>query len=62
MTRRNLGVGLITTGLAALAVGKVESLRDTWINAALTGLSLILLVVGLYYLWKAKAQGGNAGA
>ena len=49
-------------GLVVGAVARMDSIRDTGANAALIGLSVILLGLGLYKTWKSKGSSGSAGA
>ena len=62
MATRNLGLPLIVVGLVVAMVSRIDSVRDTPVNAVLTGLSLALLAFGLYQTLKARRSGDRPDA
>lgn len=48
-------------GLVVGAVARMDSIKDTGVNAVLIGVSVILLGLGLYKTWKSKGSSDRAG-
>ena len=59
MKGRSAAVVLTIAGLVCFAASNISTLKETWVNAALTGAGVLLTGFGLYRLWK---TGQSAGA
>ena len=59
MTQRSVALALMIVGLLINVIGKIPSIRETWMNAALTGASVAVIAVGLFRLWKARTPAGK---
>ena len=61
MSRRRTALTYLLIGIAMDAIARLSSIRQTWVNGVLTGASVILVLIGLFLLWRARtaAQAGT---
>ena len=54
MTPRNRAFAIVVVGLIVNVISKLPSIRNTMVNAWLTGVSVVIMCVGLFGFWKAR--------